>query len=286
MKCLVCHQEGGISACSCPSRLHVGCLAKLIENNYGRCQNCFAEYKAEAVLAAARHMCKEEPTVERFLVLCMKTREAGLVSEASRLLNAFPSENLSGEPARLLHSIEYGACLVQQGSYSRALHLLRDASRDALGLPFQDRVSAYIRARCFYAQALIGVSSFSHAEGLLVDLLRLTPKMTAKEVIMVMRCIGCSFRAQNKRDLYRKTVSTIAYIVNEDKDPVAKAAIQAELGIAEHDCGLDSSVRIRAALISLRKRGAAHVIKSAVECLGKQVMPSRRLRRKTRIECV
>ena len=102
-----------------------------------------------------------------------------------------------------------------------------------------------------------------------------------------MRGIAQLCLAKKRRDMYAKALGTIVEIADiEEKCPVAKAQYHAELGIAQYDCGQDSSDRLRKALSGLRKRGEAHIVKVAALCLGKQVRPKRRIRVKTHIECV
>ena len=54
--CIVCLQEGrGASVCCpepCPRKVHVACLAKLLDHGFFQCPNCFVEYDAWAVLRA------------------------------------------------------------------------------------------------------------------------------------------------------------------------------------------------------------------------------------------
>ena len=85
--------------------------------------------------------------------------------------------------------------------------------------------------------------------------------------------------------MYTNALETIVEISEvEIKDPVRRAIYQALLGAAEHDLlGMDSSERLRAAVKMMRKRPSSELT-PAVECLAKQVVIRKRLRRKTRVE--
>ena len=64
----------------------------------------------------------------------------------------------------------------------------------------------------------------AEAEVLLLDSLKLVPKMSADEAIVVMRAICDLCRAKERKDLYREAVATIDEIMRvEEKCPVARA---------------------------------------------------------------
>ena len=95
-----------------------------------------------------------------------------------------------------------------------------------------------------------------------------------------MQTLADSFRATGEMLHHKEALETLCKIVSlESKDPQARAAAEAELGIAEHGLEIDSTNRLRAALIVLRKRPHT-VTLSAAQCLASQARPSKRLRKK------
>ena len=56
MACVVCLVAAarGMRACSCNTRIHVQCLAGLLDHNFQRCTVCLQTFTPEAVLAARR----------------------------------------------------------------------------------------------------------------------------------------------------------------------------------------------------------------------------------------
>ena len=132
------------------------------------------------------------------------------------------------------------------------------------------------------------MKSYREAEIVVIDLLKHVPKMSPHKAIKIMHSISELCLVKNNKQMYKDAIKTIVEISDiEYKDPVQKAAYRAQLGIAEYESGgEDSSERLRIALKDLRKRGAVDIVQSTVECLGQQVKPRKRLRTKTRIECV
>jgi hypothetical protein len=286
MSCLLCHQPGGGSRCRCAAVLHVGCLADLLDNNYWRCQVCCAEYKPEAVLAAAMYMYIKQPSVDRLLVVCMKLTEAGRARESARVLGSIPPERMTGR-LRVLLRVELGFAQLALGEYRKARQVLTDASTDLVDCKFLNFDQINIRVMYLYGRCLLGLRRYGEAEGVFLETLKLVSKMSPEQAILIMRAISDLCVARGRKHQYKEAIATIAEITDaEAKDPVARAHVHAELGIAEFDIGLDSAGRLRGALRALRKRGDVKIINAAQVCLHRQVQPKRRLRRKTRIECV
>ena len=114
--------------------------------------------------------------------------------------------------------------------------------------------------------------------------LRHTRKMHFTIAMHIMQTLADSYRDTGEKLHRKEALETLCTIVMlEVKDPHTVAAAEAELGIAEHGLEIDSTYRLRTALIVLRKR--PHTITlSAAQCLASQARPSKRLRGKTHPE--
>jgi tetratricopeptide (TPR) repeat protein len=188
---------------------------------------------------------------------------------------------------KVLLRIELGSAQLALGDYRKAKHVLADVAADLVDCNFPNFDQINIRVKYLYGRSLLGMRRLGEAEGVFLETLKLVPKMSSEEAIKIMRAICDLCVAKKRKDRYKEAVATIAEIMDlEEKDPVTRASVHAELGIAEYAIGLGSAERLRGALRALRKRGDDKIINAAQTCLRQQIQPKRRLRRKTRIECV
>jgi len=110
--------------------------------------------------------------------------------------------------------------------------------------------------------------------------------MSYQEALYIMRVLADTFKRGKATGHYKSTMESICAIMEEEsRDAVAKAAAQAELGIAEHVTGIDSNARLKPAVKILRKRMHAMTLPAA-RSLQSQVKPSRRLHHKMHPEDV
>ena len=156
-----------------------------------------------------------------------------------------------------------------------------------MGVHFAKQAAAgslYVRALAFLCSAHSQLGNHRTTREVAALALRYTHKMHYTVVMQIMQTLADSYHATGEKLLHKKTLDTLCIIVRtEVKDPYMVAAAEAELGIAEHSVEIDSTNRLRAALIVLRKR--PHIITlSAAQCLASQARPPKRLRRKTHPE--
>ena len=104
------------------------------------------------------------------------------------------------------------------------------------------------------------------------------------DAIYILRTLADNFEKKGCEHDRKIVLETICEIIDEEvRDPFAKAAAHADLGMAEASLGIDSSTRLKLALETLRKR--PHIITAhAAACLASQVKPAKRLRRKVHPE--
>ena len=285
MTCLVCHQNGGESVCPCSSLLHIACLAEMIEHNFWTCPNCCAEFSNESVLRAAMLKHSQQPTLERSIVVAMKLTECGRAHESATLLRGLQRKWRSTCDSIHL-KIEYATAMVALRKFHSAARVLENATKKITEAGQQNYATAYIRCRYVYGQALLGLKLYAQAGFVWMDLLQHVPRMHSEEAIKIMFSISEMCVAKNDLTMYKDALKTIVEISEvEIKDPVRKAEYQALLGRAEHEIGIDSSERLRAAIKAMRKRRSSDVA-LAVDCLAKQVSVRKRLRSKTCVECL
>ena len=116
--------------------------------------------------------------------------------------------------------------------------------------------------------------------------LRHTRKMHYTVAMHIMHTLADSYQATGERVRHKDALETLCKIVSlEAKDPQAKAAAEADLGIAEQGIEIDSTHRLRTALIVLRKRPHTLTLPAA-RCLASQVKPAKRMRWKMHPEDV
>ena len=152
-----------------------------------------------------------------------------------------------------------------------------------MGVHFEKQAAAgglYVRALAFLCCAHAQQGDHRTTRGVAALALRHTRKMQYAVTMHIMQTLADSYCATGGRLYHKEALETLCSIVSlEVKDPHTVAAAEAELGIAEHGLEIDSTYRLRAALIVLRKR--PHTITlPAAQCLASQARPSKRMRRK------
>ena len=177
--------------------------------------------------------------------------------------------------------IEAGRAFLQLGSPTLAVRRL------LMGVRFARQAAAtglFVRALAFLCSAHSRQGDHRTTREVAALALRHTRKMHYTVAMHIMQTLADSFRATGERLHHKKALETLCSIVRlEVKDPHTVAAAEAELGICEHGLKIDSTYRLKAALIVLRKR--PHTITlSAAQCLASQARPSKRMRRKMRPE--
>ena len=109
--------------------------------------------------------------------------------------------------------------------------------------------------------------------------------MHHREAVGIMRIVADTYKAQRQTSNYHCTLEALSTIIAEgSRDSLAKAAVEAELGVVEHELGIGNSVvRLRPAIKTLRKHKHALTLPARL-ALQAQVRPSRRVMKKTHAE--
>ena len=279
-ECPVCLEEGGDEHCSCGRAYHAACICGLLINGYRCCLLCYVRFTPSFFLCGAKFAVEHEETPMNWINLATALTGAGRGHEALQTLT------LVRPTCPLLQTcvlIETGRAFLQLGSPILAVRRLR------LGIHLAKQTAArglYVRALALLCSAhcLLGEHQMTREVAALA--LRHSRKMHYTVAMCIMRTLADSFQATGERTHHKEAMETLCKIVSlEVKDPQAKAAAEAELGIAEHGIEIDSTHRLRAALMVLRKR--PHTITlSAARCLASQVKPAKRMRWKMRPEDV
>ena len=277
-ECPVCLEEGGDEHCSCGRAYHAACICGLLINGYRCCLLCYVRFTPSFFLCGAKFAVEHEETPMNWINLATALTGAGRGHEALQTLT------LVRPTCPLLQTcvlIEAGRAFLQLGSPILAICRLR------MGVHFAKQAAAgnlYVRALAFLCSAHSQQGDHRTTREVAALALRHTRKMHYTVAMHIMQTLADSFRATGERLHHKKALETLCSIVNlEVKDPHTVAAAEAELGIAEHALEIDSTYRLRAALIVLRKR--PHTITlSAAQCLASQARPSKRLRGKTHPE--
>ena len=271
----MCLEEGG-EPCVCGRPYHASCLYNLLQSGYECCQNCFARFTPALFLLGARHAVETVPSPLNVINLAGALTGANRAREALVILNDI--EPQSSPLVKCSVSIEMGRALLQLCSPTRAARHLRFATccarRAAGGMELYTRALAFLcRAHCDLGDddgtRMAAALAFRH-----------TSALHFTDAIYIMRALADCFQSQGCAHDRKIVLATICEITDvEYRDPFARAAAHADLGIAEGKLGIDSSARLKSALRTLRKR--PHIITAhAAACLASQVRPAKRLRGK------
>jgi hypothetical protein len=275
MECPVCLGEGG-EPCLCGRPYHASCVYNLLQSGFECCQNCFTRFTPALFLLGARHAAEIVPSPLNAINLAAALTGARKGNEALRILHSIGPQ--THPLAKAAFSIEMGRALLQLCSPTRAARHLRFATccaRRAAG-----GMELYTRALAFLCRAHCDLGDDGGTRMAAAQAFRHTSSLHFTDAICIMRTLADCFQAKGCDHDRKIVLETICEITDvEHKDPFAKAAAHADLGIAEGKLGIDSSTRLKSALRTLRKR--PHIITApAAACLASQVRPAKRLRGK------
>ena len=282
--CPICFETGEV-ACTCGRQYHVGCINKLLENGFDSCQCCFAPFSAHFHIRAARQaLIKDNYSPASQIQMAAALTLAKRPAKAVTILEKSPAESATPllQAARF---IELGKAYLALGQSLRATQelyacivLAKIAGKPAIELEM--RAMAFL-CRAYYDR---GDDKMTHAIAAMA--LGRVHLMSHREAIYIMRVIADTFKREQKAQHYKATLEVLCEILNaESRDQLAKAAMQAELGIAEHELGLESSARLKPAIKTLRKKGHPMTATASL-ALQTQVKPSKRIREKRHPENV
>ena len=282
--CPIC-LEVGEEACHCGRRYHTACICELLLHGYDCCQSCFAVFPPSLCLSAARDAAKKQDDSPRCQIqLAAALTSAAKPDEAIAILKNTRTQ----EALPLLHSahcIELGRAYLQLGRPKLASSELFSGAAFAQiagsqGIALHFRALALL-CRAYYER---GDDAMTHKIARIA--LTQVHLMSYQEALYIMRVLADTFKRGKATVHYKSTMESICAIMEEEsRDAVAKAAAQAELGIAEHVTGIDSNARLKPAVKILRKRMHAMTLPAA-RSLQSQVKPSRRLHHKMHPEDV
>ena len=300
MACLVCLEDGGgAHGCGCSCTTHTPCLLALLDNDYSRCPNCFVEFSNAAVLEAAKLAVEQEGATKRLIFYGAALTAANQPLRAIKTL-LDDGINLDTECVIARWHVEIGSAYLSAGMPQMSkMHLETAVTRLQRGSPLEPAVaclqqglppqSLYARALVGLAQTCLRMGDVGQASNTMLKAISLTKWLAGAECVAVMRVIAHICRATGDK---RKSVdahATICEILDhEEPDPWACAKGQAELGLAEIECGKDASNRLRGALNVLRKRPSTYepILGAAARGLASLVRPRKRLRWKRHPESV
>ena len=213
--CIVCLQEGrGASVCCpkpCPRKVHVACLAKLLDNGFFQCPNCFVEYDAWAVLRAARYAIKQDPgRPQRTVNLAQALRNTGAPAKALRLLSGIAP---SCGYVRQMHTIEMAQSYLALGMARAAKDLLMN---DLMTAPPSDRLPPG-GLLVFLGKACVALGQIEHAEGALHRALHYVSEFPPELAVTTMETIANLMTQKNEPELYAKAHRCICQIVDTEE---------------------------------------------------------------------
>ena len=139
------------------------------------------------------------------------------------------------------------------------------------------------------AQTYLRLGDVGQASKTTLKAISLTKWLAGTDCVAVMRVIAHICRATGDKSKCVDAHVTICDILDhEEPDPWARAKGQAELALAEIDCGKDASKRLRGALTVLRKRPSSPepILGAAARGLASLARPRKRLRWKRQPESV
>ena len=110
-------------------------------------------------------------------------------------------------------------------------------------------------------------------------------RMNHREAVGIMRVVADTYKAQRQTSNYHCTLEALSTIIAEgSRDSLAKAAVEAELGVVEQELGIGNSVvRLKPAIKTLRKHKHAMTGPASL-ALQAEVRLTRRLIKKTHPE--
>ena len=266
--------------------MHTHCLLALMDNGYRRCPNCFAEFSNAAVLEAAKLAMEQEGTTKRRIFYGAALTDA---NQPLRAIEALLDDdiNLDTECVIARWHVEIGSAYLSAGMPQMSkMHLETAVTRLQQGSPPQ---SLYARALVALAQTCLRLGDVCQASKTTLKAISLTKWLTGAECVAVMRVIAHICKAKGDKQQFVDAHATICEILGqEEPDPWACAKGQAELGLAEIECGKDASNRLRGALNVLRKRPSTSepILGAAARGLASLVRPRKRLKWKRHPESV
>ena len=294
MACVVClvADARGMRACSCNTRIHVQCLAGLLDHNFQRCTVCLQTFTPEAVLAARRSQLSQPEIFETLMDFCSAATSAGRDVESMAIFAilavASTDTDCLGDVDLAQYLYERGRCLAQrkrfavaEKDFEHAVTLLRRHPE----CPTR-QIGTTLTA---LAGARIDQNKLCDAAGSLWDAVLLTPRLPAEVVQGLMRVVARYCLARGDLRRHAEALTTIHDIACEECPcPVGRATAYLEMKLGQAAACeevLDESGTFQASLRTLRRsRSRPELVEAASRLSISQCPPKKRIRVKTHAE--
>ena len=278
MTCPVCCESNcDFFPCSCKAGFHVKCFGKLLLNGFWkRCSCCAERWRADAVLNSLKNAAIEMP--EQLLQKALALLQCGLTRHAKcdlQRLKSCPSWS---------HAIRARIELAKlKENADESLKSLRSCAKIAAAISDGKFLTGL--ALIYGAQAYLVLGRTSEAESLLASALPHCRRHLDLSTLALRSVAEC---AKRKKDTVMQVSAwgTMAKLYSLKNDQVGEHACEMERAIVEFMNGTDSSQRVKASLLVLRKHARTDqpILKRGRCFLSAALKPKRRLRRKTHPE--
>ena len=279
--CPVC-LEAGVEPCTeCGRLYHAKCIGQLLQNGFDNCQCCFLPFSPNLHIKAAEYVAEIDNNSPASQVqLAAALTSAGRALEALSILKALQKKPMRRLILKAALNLELGRAYLNVGDVKDAVRelFLGLISSQICGL---NSLGLSLRALALLTQALYEQGDYQMVHKVAAVALHGVHHMQHREAVSIMRVVADTYKAQKQADNYHTTLEALSTVYAQgSRDTLAKAIVDAELGILEHEMGNGSSIlRLRPAIRTLRKHKHAM---TGPAC--KALRPSRRVIKKTHPE--
>ena len=283
--CPIC-LEAGVEPCTeCGRLYHAKCIGQLLQNGFDNCQCCFLPFSPNLHIKAAEYVAEiDNKSPASQVQLAAALTSAGRALEALTILKALQKKPLRRLVLKAALCLELGRAYLNVGE-------ARDAARELfLGFMFSQirglsSLGLHLRALALLTHAYYEQGEYELVHEIAAMALHDVRHMQHREAVSIMRVIADTYKAQKQTENYHATLEALSTIITEgSRDTLAKAVVDAELGVLQHELGIESSVvRLRPAIRTLRKHKHAMTAPACL-ALRAQVRLSRRVIKKTHLE--
>ena len=253
--CPVCLQVGVEPCTECGRLYHAKCIRQLLQNGFENCQCCFIPFSPNLHIKAAEYVTVVDKNSPASLVqLAAALTSAKRAPEALRMLKAIQKKPVRSLALKAALYLELGRAHLNVGEAKDA------ASELFVGFIFSQigglsSLGLHLRALALLTQAYFQQGEYEIVHKIAGAAMCQVHRMQHREAVSIMRVVADTYKAQKETDNYLITLEALSTVYSEgSRDALAKAEVDAELGLVEHDLGIgNSGVRLRPAIKTLRK---------------------------------
>ena len=283
--CPVCLEVGVEPCTECGRLYHAKCIGQLLQNGFENCQCCFIPFSPNLHIKAAEYVTVVDKNSPASLVqLAAALTSAKRAPEALCMLKAIQKKPVRSLALKAALYLELGRAHLNVGEAKDA------ASELFVGFIFSQigglsSLGLHLRALALLTRAYFEQGDYEIVHKIAGAAMCQVHRMQHREAVSIMRVVADTYKAQKETDNYLITLEALSTVYSEgSRDALAKAEVDAELGLVEHDLGIgNSGVRLRPAIKTLRKHKHALTLPARL-ALQAQVKPSRRVMKKTHAE--